>query len=502
MAEAVQATSASNPKGVYGLFFIQIFSTFSFSVLNFTLVLYMTIFLHLSDKVATSIIASFVAFNFALHLFGGYLGGRFLSYRVLFCISMILQGGGCLIISTLNLQSLYWGLAAFLAGSGLNVTCVNCMLTQLFEPNDKRSEGAFLLNYSGMNLGFFLGISLSGYLQAANNFHALFFISSFSNILAILLTFLNWSKFADRNTPLVAKPKSVHNKNIAFGLVIIALLIPSLLWMLHHAVFSNGLVMLLGCVMTFVIVGIAMSQPTKEAKNKVWAYLILGFSSLIFFTLYELAPMGLTLFIERNVDRNIANHVIPTEWFQNINTVIIVIGGPFLAWLFQKIRKAGFNLSIPIQFAVALVLIGLAFVILPIGIKLSNPQGYVASSWIIACFVLQTIGELFISPIGYSMIGYLAPPKLQGVMMGTWLMITGVAASLSGHFSKLGAGDTLSKDPLLTNFTYSHMFNLVGWTSLVFGLVLFVFVPFLHKLMHESEKKENLHSKIMDPVKV
>lgn len=471
------------PKGARALLFIQIFSTLSFSVLYFSLVLYMTKFLHLSDVTATSIMASFVAFNYALHLFGGYIGGRFLSYRSLFCISMVLQGAGCLIISGFTMTHLYWGLAAFLTGSGLNVTCVNCMLTQLFKPEDTRAEGAFMWNYSGMNIGFALGITLGGYLD--HNYQSLFMISSFTNLIAILLTFISWSKLKDRHTYLASASKEEKRKKKFLGSAIIVLMIPLLLWFLHHSQLSSHLVMVVGGIMIFVIAGIALNQATKEARNKVWAYLILGISSLVFWTLYQLLPMGLTLFIDRNVDRHIGNFLIPTQWYQNINTFIIIVGGPSLAYLFQKMRDRGWMISVPIQFCAALVLIGLSLVILPVGIQLSNAQGLTGASWIVGSFVFQSIGELFISPIGYSMIGYLAPPRLQGLMMGTWMMITGVAATMSGYFSNMAGGEAHATDPLITNSSYSHMFNLLGWSSVIAGVVLVLLIPSLHKLMKQ-----------------
>lgn len=490
MAEAT-AQSNARPKGANALFFIQIFSTLSFSVLYFNLELYLTKFLHVSDAISTSIVASFVAFNYALHLFGGYFGGRFLSYRSLFCLSMVMQGAGCLLISSLTMSSLYWGLAAFLAGSGLNVTCVNCMLTQLFEPSDTRAEGAFLLNYSGMNIGFVLGITLSGYLQLTNSYHALFLISSFTNLIAIALTGINWKKLADRKTVYANSPKEKQKTSLIKSFFIVAVMVLLLQWLIHHASFSSSLVMIIGCIMIFVIAGIAMKQPTHEAQKKVWAYLILGLSSLIFWTLYQLMPMGLTLFIERNVDRHIGGFEIPTQWFQNINPAMIIVGGPILAWLFQKMRNKGVRITVPIQFAIALLLIGIAFVILPVGIKLGNAHGFMSSYWILACYILQTVGELFISPIGYSMIGYLAPPHLQGVMMGTWLMITGVAATLSGYFSKLaggGSADNNLTDPVVTNASYSHTFNLLGWSSIGAGVIVILLIPILHKLMLHTPK--------------
>src|SRR5580704_1824134 len=113
------------PTGAGALFLIQIFSTLGFSVLYSTLILYATQGLHMSDMLATSITGSFVALNYFLHLLGGYIGGRYLSYRSLFGIGMLLQMLGCLLISVPETSYLLWGLAAFLGGSGLNVTCIN-----------------------------------------------------------------------------------------------------------------------------------------------------------------------------------------------------------------------------------------------------------------------------------------------------------------------------------------------------------------------------------------
>src|SRR5436190_12447790 len=121
------------PPGAGALCLIQIFSTLGFSVLYSSLILYATKSLQMDDKLATSITGSFVALNYFLHLLGGYIGGRYLSYRSLFGLGMISQVLGCLLISVPDSNYLLWGLAAFLGGSGLNVTCINCMVTQLFE---------------------------------------------------------------------------------------------------------------------------------------------------------------------------------------------------------------------------------------------------------------------------------------------------------------------------------------------------------------------------------
>lgn len=180
------------PAGTGTLFFIQTFATLGFAVLYSTLVLYATKRLGFSESNANAIMGVFGAFNYGLHLFGGYLGGRYLSNRNLFVLGMVLQVIGCWLIAVYGLWGLYWGLAMFLTGSGLNVTCLNMMLTQRFMPDDDRRESAFLWNYAGMNLGFFLGFAVAGYFQLSENYRALFLFATLGNLLAIVITLSRW----------------------------------------------------------------------------------------------------------------------------------------------------------------------------------------------------------------------------------------------------------------------------------------------------------------------
>jgi POT family proton-dependent oligopeptide transporter len=168
----------------------------------------------------------------------------------------------------------------------------------------------------------------------------------------------------------------------------------------------------------------------------------------------------------------------------------IVVGGPLLGLLFNKMRKNGIQINIPSQFAMALLFIGVAFVILPIGIAYANSDGMVNPGWIVLCFILQSVGELLISPIGYAMIGFLAPAPLQGVMMGMWMLNTGVGATLSSYSSNLMITGHESTPPLLTNTGYSHVFLMLGLLAIGSSLVLFVLVPKLRTLI--SEKKFNI----------
>src|SRR5258708_37699870 len=176
----------------------------------------------------------FGAFNYGLPLFGGYLGGRFLSNRNLFVGGMALQVIGCGCIAAGSLALFYVGLAFFLTGSGLNVTCINMMLTQRFTPEDPRREGAFLWNYAGMNVGFFVGFSVAGYFQGTESYASLFIFATLGNFVAIVLALLFWKTLTDRNTTLLETTPQQFQMRLLAGIGIVIGLVPVVWLMLQR----------------------------------------------------------------------------------------------------------------------------------------------------------------------------------------------------------------------------------------------------------------------------
>ncbi len=423
------------PDGTAALFFIQVFATLGFAVLYSTLVLYATRHFDFTAKDAAAIMGLFGAFNYGLHLFGGYLGGRFLSNRNLFLGGMALQVLGCGWISTGTLTALYWGLALFLTGSGLNVTCINMMLTQRFKPEDVRRETAFLWNYAGMNIGFFVGFAVAGHFQLTEDYRSLFLFATVGNLAAIVLAAFNWKALADIETPLLlATSRQYRSRNAVRcrdprrpGA---ARLVPAPARRIDRDAVQAG-----RSRRRATLLWLTLKHRDARERNNMWAYLILGLGSLVFWALYQMAPNGLQLFAVHNVDLYVWGVQVAPQWIQNINTVVIVLGGPLMAAVFMRLRARGWRIDIPQQFAIALLLMGLAFLVLPVGISMANDLGKVAFVWLFLSYVLQSVGELFISPIGYAMIGKLAPRQYQGVMMGSWMLVTGLASLYAGDFS-------------------------------------------------------------------
>ncbi len=471
------------PRSIYFIFVLQIFSTMSFAVLYSTLVLFMHEKLGFSDHKADLITGVFFAYNFGLHLLAGIIGGRLLSYRLVIAISLVAQLIGCLFLSQLTPTAFYIGLAVILTGAGNMVTCINMLVSENFSKGDERREKAFFWMYSGMNVGFFLGFSLAGHFQLTDNYAMLFTLTSISNVISLLVVFMAWRLFKDKYSVLAELPKSSVVKRNALGFLIIACLPFILFFLLQHAEISGWVVMAAGICMVALILYWVFSWD-REKSRKLLCFLVLLVSAQVFWLVYQMAPMGLTLFARYNVDLQLWGMKIPPAWLQNINTTIIIIFGPILAAVFDKVRhRWHIEILPPQKFICGMFLSSMGLFTLVFGIDHANALGMVALVWLFLYYVFQAFAELFISPMSYSMVGRLVPERFQSIMMGTVLLNTGVAAVLASKVSNHALGLKDNAKPLLTDGSFLHVFRDLGFTTLAVGVVLLILFPLLKKLM-------------------
>ncbi|MBN2479143.1 MAG: MFS transporter [Parachlamydiales bacterium] len=469
--------------GTKVLFIIQLFAIFGYSVLNCTLILYITNALGLDDVIGSTIVASFIAFIYTIRLIGGFISGRFFSHRVSFLIGAVFQLIG---FYFLYLYQLYIGLAFFLTGAGISMTSIYCLLTGFYHPLDDKREKAFLWIYSFMNVGFIIGYIISGIFENFKNYKALFAISSLTNLIPILLLIFSWKLFHDKKTHYLDLTKHKKKYFNIFGVLIIIGITTALIWLVKYSFVSNKIIIGFSVIMAGMIIYFALKQKAKIASEKIWAFLILSIMSVIFWTLYTTIPTALTLFIEHNINRMVLGFKIPPQWALNINGIVIVIFGPLLAYFFNSLRKKGYIISVPIQFTLALFLIALSFIVLGISTYFADPKGLISFSWIIISYTLLSFGELFISPISYAMVGKLIPHRLQNIMMGITMLVTGIAAVFANIFSKMAVGASYDTNPLVTNPHFQRVFFIMGLGTVVAGFIMLALVPILHKLIKEK----------------
>lgn len=457
------------------LLIIKMLLVIPFGVLLSTLVLYTTHQLKFADSTATNVIASFIAYAGIARIVGGYLGNRFFSYHFLLCLSAITLGLGCILI--VIPKTFYLGVTAATIGSGLTVA-VNCLLTDIFQSDYRKREAAFLWNYSGMNIGYLVSFSLSGYFELYNQYHLLFTLSALAAVISLIVIINNYSNFHSFNR----KDRTANQLMLnLYGWMLILLLFVSLYFILRQEIASRYLIITLFVIVNGYFAFYGMTERDEEIRTKIFSYLILSIPTLLFWTIYNLSPMALTLFIERNVNRQFLGFIVAPQWAQLIITMTVVVGGPLFTLLFEFLRRRGFTIYTSMQFSTSLILVGISMLVLSLGIQLADNHGLTNFNWIVACFVIQGIAELLLAPIGFAVVGQFAPPKLRGLMMGNWLMLIGMGATLSGYVSdKIFTKDNMI-NPLITNVSYSYAFTLLSVSAIGIGVVTLIFLPVILK---------------------
>jgi len=193
-------------------------------------------------------------------------------------------------------------------------------------------------------------------------------------------------------------------------------------------------------------------------------------------------------FADNNVRLQIGSVKIAPIWVQNINTIVLVFGGPLMSALFVRLRARGWNIDVPRQFSVSLILMGIGTLALPLGISLADSTGKSEFVWLFIFYVFQSLGELLISPVGYAMVGRLAPKQYQGIMMGSWMLLTGLASLVAKELASLIPEPTVGAMATSTNPSYSALFSELGWGTIGVGIILVLLIPFLGRLIKDAEK--------------
>ena len=415
------------------LFFLRLFTSFPFAIFYSSMVLVVTAKFHLSPLNATQTVGCFLGLNYALAVIGGYLAGKFVSYRMLFLLSILFQFMGSAFFLAPNLNLAIGFAAIFLAGSLGSTVSINLLLTQYFTPNDINRERAFFWNYSAMNIGYFLGYLCGGWLlYNTQNGEGIMFITSSMLAISVLMLLIQFTVLKDKSTPYINLQK--NNCRTHLLLTIFCLIFVSLVSFisLKYAYLINDIILLIWVICIAFIVSMAIRH--KHLTKSFLLFLVYYGCGVFFWSIYLLAPLALILFLKHAVLLNVAGISIAPQWIQNINTFVVVFGTISTTTLLKKpyFQK---HFSLPVFFAFSLVFMGLGFLMLYLGCCYLT-HGKVAIEWVILSYVLQSLGEISIGPIGYALVGRIIPQKYHGIFSGFWILIIGVAAIIASKISQ------------------------------------------------------------------
>ena len=495
------------PIGLYILFFTEMWERFSFYGMKALLIFYLTKYHLFSDDSGNLLIGSYAALVYAVPVIGGFIADRYLGFRkaivfggvllVLGHLGMAYEGNaatqsmtGEIIRDNQALQFFYFSLALIILGVGFLKANISSLVGELYEVGDKRRDSGFTIFYMGINLGSFLATIICVWLGEEYGWSYGFGAAGVGMFFG-LVTFVYGKKYlngkGESTAPELLK-KTFFGIKIEWLIYIISLLSVFVFWQMvqSHEVVSSSL-MVAGVLSAVYILYYSITQVDKKAREQLFALTILIVFTIIFWALFEQAYTSLNLFADRVLDRG----DIPAGSFLSLNALFIILLAPVFAWLWVKLGK--YNPNTAVKFSLALVLVGLGFGSLVLGINISE-MGKVGMIWLVITYFLHTCGELCLSPVGLSAVTKLSPPKIVGFMMGVWFLATASSEFIASILANIASVDTsngTAPDLNIAKESYLVLFEYLFYTGLIFGVLLLIVSPFIKKLMHGVDKELN-----------
>ena len=405
--------------------------------------------------------------------------------------------------SPLLIAILLIALSTISVGNGFFKPNISTMVGALYEQGDRRRDAGFTIFYMGINLGSILGQFFCPILAEWLGWWAGFSLAGVGMLTSYLLIQFDGGRLAGYGeTPA---REGGDKALVIYALAIVA--IPVFVFLFMNLMNSpepapgSGIV---GYVLSLSLMGKLLfgSFLIGVPAILVWSYLngsrqefqmmlaamVLIVFNVFFWTLFEQAGSSLTLFADRNTDRSVFGWFqISAPQTQNFNPIAIVVLAPLMSVLWGVLAKRNLEPSIPVKFALALVGVGAGFLFLVFGATFAGPDFKVGLWWLAGLYVIHSIAELCISPVGLSMITKLSIARIVGMMMGVWFLSISVAQYFAGAVAQLASVETVGGQ--VTNLkisldTYLATFTTIAWIAIGAGVLLFLLSWPLSKWMH------------------
>ena len=537
-------TILGHPKGLFVLFFAEMWERFSYYGMRALLIFYLTKHWLYSDGEAGVIYGAYTALVYITPVVGGYLADKYIGQRkaVLFGAVLLTLGHFFMAFegqpAAGNVDNpviyVFWlALALIIVGSGFLKANISVIVGQLYPRTDVRRDGAYTIFYMGINLGAALGSLLCGYIGETYGWAYGFGLAGIGMLLGLIV--FVWGK------PLLlgrGEPPAFIGKGKEFGIYAIGVLLVAFCWVaiqyqdavgvflgtfgaalvcyvLSIAIFQMpygryseapraafysyvGLSALLVLSMSFVSAGnpgwqlpaligaggvlsvmlLQMFAKTDHDRDRIVAAMFLIIVSIIFWALFEQAGSSLNLFTDRHVDRG----GVPASVFQSINAIYIIMLAPLFATLWTVLGRKGMEPSTPLKFGLAVIQVGLGFLVLVWGSQSTGIDVPTPVIFIFLIYLLHTTGELCLSPVGLSAMNRLAPVHIASLIMGTWFFASATGNFAAGLIASAtggeGVGEEAGKQVVL------DVYSTVGWYAVGIGVAVMVVSPLIKKLMH------------------
>lgn len=424
---------ANHPKVLPFLFLTEMWERFGFYVAQGLLVLYMSQYYGFSDDMSYSISGIFAGLVYISPFLGGFLADRLLGFKTaIIWGGLFLIAGYTLLALSKTALLFYPALATIIVGNGLLKPNISSLLGTQYAANDPRRDSGFTIFYIGINIGAALS-GFSGYVRNAYGWEATFTLAAVGMLIG-LITFLFGSKFI-LNTQ---KLKHIKFKLRGMLFVYCMLAVMGISFLLKINTLANWLLPSAGVVLLVFLIVLTLQQEAEYRKRMIVLNMLI-LSSIVFWMLFLQLFNSANLYVERLVDKKLFGFQLTTTIFYASEGIFIILLGPLFAWIWEMLAKKNKNPSPVTKFVFGIFFAGLGFLILGISTLFPDSAGLINPLWIFSSYLIITIGELFLSPIGLSAVTMLAPPNLIGMMMGVWFVATGFGGIFAGWIAKLSS---------------------------------------------------------------
>jgi POT family proton-dependent oligopeptide transporter len=584
----IQTSQQGHPRGLYLLFFTEMWERFSYYGMRAIFILFMTKALFMTNADASNIYGSFTGLVYLTPLLGGYISDKFWGNRRSILVGGIMMAIGQFLLfmsgnvisdgiqSASSISFMWAGLTMLIVGNGFFKPNISTMVGQLYPKNDSRIDGAFTIFYMGINMGAFFSPLICGGLGDTGNIHDFKygFLAAAIGMVVSTLSFevLKNKHLRDADGAPLGMPKAKMDAK-TYGVILgsIALIFGLMNFQtiarfifgadaiadvnsFAHTFAGLDLIgyLIYGALIIMPLIILTDKSLTKDERERIIVIFILAFFVVFFWACFEQAGASLTLFADQQVNRDIVIHVskfiiagalmlvvyflmkalgwffewsksvisgiqitgiaaiavlvftgyiqdfskneFPASWFQSINPLAIIILAPVFSMLWGKLAKLNLEPSSPLKMAYGLGLVAIGYVIIAYAVHGIDQNTKIAMFWLFALYIVHTMGELCLSPIGLSMVSKLAPVRLSSLLMGTWFLANAVANKFAGTLSALippGAGEAAAtaetKIPSFMGVEISNLFIFFCVFIVLSGagsLILIFIYRRLIKMMH------------------
>ncbi len=491
-------STLKHPRGLYTLFFTEMWERFSYYGMRALLVLYLTSAavdggFELTRENALEIYGLFTGLVYLTPIIGGFLADKILGQRKAIYIGGILMALGQFTLAASVAYSpevsetqkflLNLGLGLLIMGNGFFKPNISTIVGSLYESNDPRKDSAFTIFYMGINLGAFLSPLICGTLGEKIGWQYGFASAGLGMLLGIVWFFSQANTLGAAGFPPGREGEDArlsmkdYLQALLYVGVNILLVIGLLLMWDKIADSTQSIIVWVAAIFGTAGLIYTIFNGTKggEQWSRVGVILILCVFNIFFWAGFEQAGGTFNLFAAENTDRmlNWIDWEIPATYFQSINAIAIFGFAPLFSMLWISLSRVGKDPNTPVKFALGLILLGLGFVVMSMAHSQAADGTLVSPMWLVFVYLIHTFGELCLSPIGLSMVTKLAPAKIVSVMMGLWFASTALANYMAGVL------ESILKDYLPD----MQLFNFLVLTSVSAGLLLLILSPWLKKMM-------------------